>query len=145
GESSVPGGLSMKSLRSLPAVKASPAPCQSTTRTSSLAAASARISPSRVYIAEVIAFFLSGRFSSTRRIPLLNSVIMSVIVCFFFLVFRASGSALRRIWDGAAFAKAGDALVVESKLVEDFLGMFSEKGPAARGRLLDAVHLDWIA
>jgi len=33
-------------------------------------------------MAAVIAFFLAGRFSSTRRMPAVRSVTMSLVVCF---------------------------------------------------------------
>src|SRR5262245_22644932 len=60
GEFSSVGGLLMKSPRSLPAVKTSPAALNSTTRTLESRSASASAAAMPSYIAAVKAFFLSG-------------------------------------------------------------------------------------
>src|SRR5262249_37341953 len=67
---------------------------QRTTRTLSSFAALLRMSARVVYMADVIAFFFAGRFSSTRRMLPERSVLMSLIVCSF--VRYSSGSSSRR-------------------------------------------------
>src|SRR6266850_1553314 len=75
-----PGGFFMKSSRSLPAVNASPAPCQSTTRVRSSFAAPSSKSAMVPYMLEVSAFFFAGRFSWIRRMLPERSATMSGIV-----------------------------------------------------------------
>src|ERR1700722_3733211 len=81
GDSLAAGGFFKKSWMSLPAQKASPAPCQSTTRVRSSLAASLKTSASSMYMADVIAFFFAGRLSLTRRMPPARSVKISSIAC----------------------------------------------------------------
>src|ERR1700741_5287653 len=74
------GGCCRKSSRSLPAVKASPAPCTPPTRFASSLAAASSCSASVKYMFVVIAFFFAGRLSC-RRSPLpQRSVLISVKV-----------------------------------------------------------------
>ena len=75
-----PGGFFNKSSTSFPEQKQSPGPCQSTTRTRSDAFASLKTSASVAYIAPVIAFFLTGRFSWTLRMVPVSSVRISSII-----------------------------------------------------------------
>src|SRR4029077_15197836 len=69
---------------SLPAQKESPAPCQSTTRVCSSLAAPLKTSARVTYMLEVIAFFLVGRFNSTRRTLPERSVTISFIGFFLY-------------------------------------------------------------
>ena len=69
----------MKSDKSLPAVKESPAPCTSATRTSSLLSARSSSPARAAYIATVIAFFLDGRLNWTRKTLPESSVMISSI------------------------------------------------------------------
>src|ERR1041384_48057 len=73
------GGFCRKSCTSLPAENESPAASQITTRISSSFAASLSASASAMYIAEVIAFFFSGRFTVTRKMLPFVSVKISFI------------------------------------------------------------------
>src|SRR2546427_4933701 len=75
-----PGGFFTKSSRSLPAVNASPAPCQSTTRVRSSFAAPSSKSAMVPYMLEVSAFFFAGRFSWIRRMLPERSATMSGMV-----------------------------------------------------------------
>ena len=81
GDSPGPGGFFRKSSTSLPALNESPAPCQSTTRVRSSLAASLKTSARVVYMPDVIAFLLVGRFNSTRRMLSVRAVMISVMVC----------------------------------------------------------------
>ena len=47
--------------------------------------------------------------------------------------------------NGAAFAQALDALGIEAKLAEDFLGMLADAGRTPGGNFRDAMHLDRTA
>src|SRR5712692_5741857 len=76
----VPGGRLRKSERSLPAVKQSRLPCNSTARTSRSPSAAASASPSCTYISVVMAFFLSSRASSMRAIRSLVSARTKLVV-----------------------------------------------------------------
>ena len=60
------GARARKSLRSLPAVKQSPAPWISTARTPASSSAARSASANAAYIAVVSAFFFSGRFMRMR-------------------------------------------------------------------------------
>src|SRR5262249_12623402 len=74
-----PGGFLRKSSTSLPALNESPAASQITTFISSSFAASFKTSARALYIAEVIAFFFSGRFTVTRKMFPERSVKISLI------------------------------------------------------------------
>src|SRR6266536_4250660 len=152
GDSPGPGGFLRKSPTSLPAQNASPAPCQSTTRISSSSRASVKISVRLVYMPAVMAFFFSGRFNSTRRMPLERSVMMSFIVRFLVREpFRSPqcsrlsgplGRAFLRFRHSAACAQPVDVLRVKSQLPEDLFGVLDETGRAPCRHLGDAVHLN---
>src|ERR1700754_1892191 len=140
GDSPGPGGFLRKSPMSLPAQNASPAPCQSTTWTASSASAALRISARLVYMAAVIAFFRAGRLNSTRRMPPLRSVIMSLIVASFSVGVARSDRVFLCLRHGAAFAQALDAAGVEAEFAQDLLGMLAEVGRAPGRSLGDAMH-----
>ena len=77
----------------------------------------------------VIAFFFSGRFNSTRRMPSERSVMMSLIVLlplFADLRCRLGRALPLRFGHGAACAQAVDALRVEAEFAEDLLGVLAE-------------------
>src|SRR5437588_5228028 len=137
GLSPAPGGFFRKSWMSLPALNESPAPCQSTTRISSSFAASFNRSANVMYMADVIAFFFSGRFNWIRKICPERSVIMSLIL----------GCLCRCDWfpDDAARAQALDFFRVEPEFLETFVVVFAKIGRAPCRYFCDAVHLNRTA
>src|SRR5262249_61689206 len=79
GLSPGPGGFLRKSSISLPALNESPAASQITTCISSSFVASLKTSARALYMADVIAFFLAGRFTVTRKMLPDVSVKISLI------------------------------------------------------------------
>src|SRR5262249_240095 len=141
-----PGGFLRKSPMSLPAQNASPAPCQSTTRTASSLPASPKISASLVYMSAVIAFFFAGRFSSTRRMLPERSVLMSLIVCLVVPLFSDwLGRPFLCFRHGPACAQGIDVLRAKSQLAEDLFVVLAEIGGAPGRDLGDTVHLNRAA
>src|SRR6516164_1252816 len=145
-----PGGFLRKSPMSLPAQNASPAPCQSTTRTASSLPASPRISARFVYMAAVIAFFFAGRFSSTRRMLPERSVLMSLIVCLVVSALMSPfsdwlGRPFLCLRHGVACAQGVDVLPVKSPLAEDLVVVLAKAGPAPGRDLGNTVHLNRAA
>src|SRR5262245_43867065 len=138
GDSPGPGGFLRKSPTSLPALKESPAPCQSTTPTDSSLPASSKISAKLVYMLAVRAFFLPGRFSSTRRMLPESSVLMSLIVCLVVSVLTPPvglcglwlGHPFLCLRHGAACAQGIDVLRAKSQFLKDLVGMLAEVGRA---------------
>src|SRR6266849_1538727 len=159
GDSPGPGGFFRTSSTSLPAHNESPAPCQSTTRIPSSVAASLKRSARVAYMLEVIAFFFSGRFNSTRRMPPERWVIISLIVRFLCSP-RSDGcrrrlgrlrydQKLRRLFpcsrDGAARTQVVDLLCIEPQFFENLLVVFSKFRGAPCCYLGDTVHLNRAA
>src|SRR5690606_3440623 len=81
GLSSPLGGLRMKSFRSLPAQKLSPAPFSTMTLISGSLPALLMASPSASYISRLSAFFLSGRFMFMVMMPSLTEVFTRADMC----------------------------------------------------------------
>src|SRR4029077_8849213 len=140
GLSPAPGGFFRKSWISLPAENESPAPCQSTTRTPSSFAASSNRSANVIYMADVIAFFLSGRFNWIRKMFPERSVMMS-------LISDLLGCLCRCDWfrDDAARAQALDLVRVEAEFLQNFVVVFAKIGRAFGRYFSDAVHLNRTA
>ena len=110
-----PAWANSKSPTSLPAQNTFPAACQSTTRIASSLSALLRMSARLVYMLDVIAFFWAGRFSSTRRMLLVHSVIISLMGLLFVSVFPVSGWFLD-FRHRAAGAPVLDAISVKSQV-----------------------------
>src|SRR6266550_1566171 len=140
GLSPAPGGFFRKSCMSLPALNESPAPCQSTTRISSSFAASFNRSANVMYMADVIAFFLAGRFNWIRKMFPERSVMMSLI-CDLLGCLRGRG------WfpDDATRAQAFDFFHVEAEFLENLFVMFADFRCAFRRNFGHAVHLNRTA
>src|SRR5205823_14942831 len=141
GLSPEPGGFFRKSCMSLPALNESPAPCQSTTRTSSSFAALFNRSANMMYMADVIAFFLSGRFNWIRKMFPERSVMMSLIYSL------GCDGRWFRCWQGwarddAARAQALDFFRVESEFLENFVVVFSQLRRSLCRYFCDAVYLN---
>src|SRR5205807_4140626 len=90
-----------------------------------------------MYMADVIAFFFSGRFNWIRKMRPERSVIMSLIL----------GCLCRCDWfpDDAARAQALDFFRVEPEFLENFIVVFAKIGRAPCRYFCDAVHLNRTA
>src|SRR5262249_6698847 len=144
GDSPGPGGFLRKSPTSLPALKESPTPCQSTTWTDSSLSASSKISAKLVYILPVRAFFLAGRFNSTRRMPPVDSVLTSLMVAPRSWL-SASGRPILCFRYGPACAQGIDVVRVKPQLLEDLVVVLAECRSAPSPHFGDAMNLNRTA
>src|SRR5262249_49803316 len=106
--------------------------------------ASLRMSARLVYMLDVIAFFWAGRFSSTRRMLLVRSVIISLMGLLFVSVFPVSGWFLD-FRHRAAGAQVLDAIGVKSQVAHDPFGVRAEVGSTPGRYLGDTVQLNRTA
>src|ERR1700760_1894066 len=139
GLSPCPGGFFRKSSTSLPAVNESPAPSQITTRIRSSFTASLKRSARESYMAEVIAFFLAGRFNVTRKMLPESSVKISLIA---HLLLRRRFTTPRH---DAARDEAVDLFGIKAQFPENLFIVFAEFRGSFCGYLVNAVYLNRAA